>query len=56
LQAYVALGCAFLRAFFVNFNAGDVPGPLDPRIYTVAPLALAFYYVYGRLRELGRKG
>jgi len=54
-QAYVALTCAFLRVFFVNFNAAEVPGALDPRVYTAAPLALAFFYVYGRLRELAPK-
>lgn len=54
LQAYVAFASVFFRIVFVNFNAADVPGPLDPRIYTVVPLAVTFYYVYGRLREFER--
>src|SRR5260370_41474076 len=49
LQSYVALGATFVRIWFANLNAVEVPGKLSPRIYTVAPLALAFYYVYERL-------
>ena len=49
LQAYAALAAAFLRIFFVNLNAAGAPGQISPRFYTVVPLALAFYYVYGRL-------
>ena len=49
LQSYVALGASFVRIWFANLNAVKAPGKLDPRIYTVAPLALAFYYVYERL-------
>lgn len=48
-QAYVMLGSSFLRIFFVNLNAQAYPGELSPRFYTTVPLALAFYYVYGRL-------
>lgn len=54
LQAYVAFAAVFFRIIFVNFNAVGVPGRLDPRIYTVVPLAVTFYYVYGRLREFER--
>jgi hypothetical protein len=53
LQSYVALGASFVRIFFANLNAVEVPGKLSPRIYTVAPLALAFYYVYERLEASG---
>ncbi len=49
LQAYAALGASFVRIFFVNLNAVGPLGEISPRIYTTAPLALAFYYVYGRL-------
>ena len=49
LQAYAALAAAFLRIFFVNLNAAGMPGQISPRFYTVVPLAVAFYYVYGRL-------
>ena len=49
LQAYAALASSFVRIFFVNLNAAGPLGEISPRIYTTAPLALAFYYVYGRL-------
>jgi hypothetical protein len=49
LQGYVALASAFLRLFFVNLNASGKPGELSPRVYTVVPLAVVFYYVYARL-------
>jgi len=49
LQGYVAFASAFLRLFFVNLNASGKPGELSPRVYTVLPLVLAFYYVYARL-------
>ena len=49
LQGYVVLTSAFLRLFFVNLNASGNPGELSPRVYTVVPLVLAFYYVYARL-------
>jgi uncharacterized membrane protein len=54
LQAYVAFASAFLRLFFVNLNASGKPGELSPRVYTVLPLVLAFYYVYARLE--GKSG
>jgi hypothetical protein len=50
LQAYAALTAAFLRIFFVNLNAAGVAGQISPRFYTVVSLAVAFYYVYGRLQ------
>jgi hypothetical protein len=56
LQSYVALGACFMRIFFANLNAVQVPGtpwPLNPRVYTVAPLAFALYYVYERLEASG---
>ena len=49
LQAYVALVASFVRLFFVNLNAVGPLGEISARIYTTAPLALAFYYVYGRM-------
>jgi hypothetical protein len=51
LQAYVAFAASFLRLFFVNLNASALHGGISPRLYTTVPLALAFYYVYGRLRN-----
>jgi hypothetical protein len=53
LQGYVAFASAFLRMFFVNLNASGKPGELSPRVYTLVPLALAFYYVYARLEGSG---
>lgn len=50
LQAYVAFVASFLRLFFVNLNAG-ANGLVTPRLYTVLPLALTFYYVYARLKD-----
>jgi uncharacterized membrane protein len=35
--------------FIVNLNATGEPGTLSPRVYTVIPLAVAFYYVYESL-------
>jgi len=53
LQGYVALASAFLRLFLVNLNASGNPGQLSPRVYTVFPIVLAFYYVYARLEKNG---
>ncbi|HXH49190.1 MAG TPA: DUF2339 domain-containing protein [Terriglobia bacterium] len=50
-QAYVAYLASFSRIFFVNLNAEGAAGALSPRVYTVLPLALAFYYVYDRLEN-----
>lgn len=48
-QGYVAFAASFLRIFFVNLNAAGNPGEISPRVYTVVPLALAFFYAYRRL-------
>jgi len=54
-QAYVAFVSSFLRIFFVNLNAvGD--GPISPRVYTIVPLALSFYYAYSRLINSSHAG
>jgi len=48
-QAYVALAAAFGRIFFANLSAGN-PGEFwGPRMYTVLPLALIFFFVYAQL-------
>jgi hypothetical protein len=48
-QSYVALAAAFGRIFFANLAAGN-PGELwGPRIYTVLPLTLIFFFVYAQL-------
>ena len=50
-QAYVALTAAFGRIFFANLTAGT-PGEFwGPRIYTVLPLTLIFFFVYAQLGE-----
>ncbi|HEY1262656.1 MAG TPA: DUF2339 domain-containing protein, partial [Terriglobales bacterium] len=49
LQAYALLLAAFARIFFVNLNAGGEG--MSPRLYTVVPIALAFFYAYWRLLE-----
>jgi len=61
LQAYVLMAFSFGRIFFVNLTAATMPGEwLGPRIYTVAPLALIYFYVWARLQseqakpEIGR--
>ncbi|MGD0547048.1 MAG: DUF2339 domain-containing protein, partial [Terracidiphilus sp.] len=52
LQAYTALTASFARIFFVNLTAATLPGEtLSPRIYTVVPIALIFFYVWSRLQS-----
>jgi hypothetical protein len=49
-QAYALMAASFGRIFFVNLTAATLPGEtLSPRIYTVAPLALIYFYVWTRL-------
>ena len=48
-QAYVALAAAFGRIFFANLTAGDPTEFWGPRIYTVLPLTLIFFFVYAQL-------
>jgi hypothetical protein len=50
-QAYVALIAAFARIFFANLTAGE-PGEFwGPRLYTILPLVLIFYFVYAQLPQ-----
>jgi uncharacterized membrane protein len=50
LQAYALLAASFLRIFLVNFSAATLPGEfISPRIYTVVPLTLIYFYVWARL-------
>jgi hypothetical protein len=52
LQAYTALTAAFARIFFVNLTAATLPGEtLSPRIYTVVPIALIYFFVWTRLQS-----
>ncbi len=48
-QAYVALVAAFTRIFFSNLAASE-PGEFwGPRMYTILPLVLIFFFVYAQL-------
>src|SRR5207245_513327 len=48
-QAYVALIASFARIFFANLTAGE-PGEFwGPRMYTILPLVLIFFFVYAQL-------
>lgn len=50
-QSYVASAAAFGRIFFANL-AADNPGEFwGPRIYTVLPLTLVFFFVYAQLGD-----
>jgi hypothetical protein len=50
-QAYVALIAAFVRIFFANLTAGEAGEFWGPRMYTIVPLILIFYFVYAQLPE-----
>jgi len=51
-QAYVALASSFVRIFFANLNASGQAGEFwGPRLYTVLPLVLIFFFVYAQLQE-----
>jgi hypothetical protein len=50
-QAYIALLASFVRIFFANLTAGE-PGEFwGPRMYTILPLVLIFFFVYAQLPE-----
>jgi len=50
-QAYVALVAAFARIFFSNLTASE-PGEFwGPRMYTILPLVLIFFFVYAQLPQ-----
>jgi hypothetical protein len=50
-QAYVALVAAFSRIFFSNLTVSE-PGEFwGPRIYTILPLVLIFFFVYAQLPQ-----
>lgn len=51
-QAFLALAGAFVRIFFVNLTAEALSGEhISPRLYTIAPLALIYFYIWTRLRS-----
>jgi hypothetical protein len=50
-QAYVALIAAFTRIFYSNLTSSE-PGEFwGPRMYTILPLALIFFFVYAQLPD-----
>lgn len=52
LQAYALLAASFLRIFLVNLSVVTLPGELiSPRIYTILPLAIIYFYVWARLSQ-----
>lgn len=52
LQAYALLAASFVRIFLVNLSAVTLPGDLiSPRIYTIVPLAIIYFYVWARLSQ-----
>jgi uncharacterized membrane protein len=50
LQAYAGLIASFVRIFFVNLSAGATGELLGPRMTTVAPLALIYFFVYSQMK------
>ncbi len=56
LQAYTLLAASFIRLFIANLNAESAPGELSPRLFTILPLVLAYYFVYARLRNCPEDG
>jgi hypothetical protein len=50
-QAYVALIAAFTRIFYSNLTSSE-PGEFwGPRMYTILPLVLIFFFVYAQLPD-----
>lgn len=50
-QAYVALIAAFTRIFYSNLTSSE-PGEFwGPRMYTIVPLVLIFFFVYAQLPD-----
>ena len=50
LQSYTGLLASFIRIFFVNLTAGTTGELLGPRMTTVAPLALIYFFVYSQMK------
>jgi uncharacterized membrane protein len=51
LQGYALFIASFFRILFVNFNAEGMPGQLSPRLVAALPLAVLYFFVYGRLEH-----
>ncbi|HET9178908.1 MAG TPA: DUF2339 domain-containing protein [Terriglobia bacterium] len=50
-QGYALFTAAFVRMLFSNLNAAGASGKLSPRLYTMVPVALAYFYVHRRLSD-----
>ncbi len=48
-QAYVALIAAFTRIFFSNLTASEAGEFWGPRLYTILPIVLIFFFMYAQL-------
>ena len=56
LQAYALLTASIVRIFLVNLTVAALPGAvISPRIYSVAPLTLIYYYVWSRLQSASQE-
>jgi hypothetical protein len=49
-QGYALFTAAFVRMMLSNLNAAGAPGRLSPRLYTMVPVALVYFYIYQRLK------
>ena len=50
-QAFGSLIASFVRIFFVNLTAAALPGEgLSPRVYTIIPMVMIYFYIWTRLQ------
>ena len=50
-QAFGLLVAAFVRIFFVNLTAAALLGEaLSPRVYTIVPMVMIYFYIWTRLQ------
>jgi hypothetical protein len=50
-QGYTALAASFIRIFYADINAAGAAGEISPRVFTIVPLSLIYFYVYWRLHS-----
>ena len=48
-QAYVAFGSSFVRIFFANLTLDSASLFWGPRVYTILPLALIYFFAYAQI-------
>ena len=56
LQACLVLVACFFRLFFVNLNAVVEAGQFSARVYTIVPVAMAFWYAWWRFADATGEG